>query len=110
MIDRDSANRAAVKVVQTAYYLNPPLEKNRCAEFYKCWRRNGDILLSSVTTLYPVAYRKTTNRIASVWEDMLPWSYNSEGAMQFHEQGPAAGGLAVLKIEPPQSHKKISFK
>lgn len=106
MINRDSANRPAVKVVKTAYYLNPPLEKNKCAEFYKCWRRNGGILSSSVTNLRQVAYMKKTNRIASVWEDMNPWSHNSEGAMQFHEQVPASGGPSALKIEPRQSTKK----
>ncbi len=105
MMYSETAKREAVRNAYEAYYKDHALVKNKDTQFYKRWMRNGDIPAPSMTARYQQERMKSANRMTGAWEEMGPWSYDPEVAMQFQVQSP--GACHVYTIEQSQSNHTV---
>ena len=100
MMYSDSADRAAVRSAYEDYYKARPLVKNKDTQFYKRWMRNGDVPAPSMSTRYQNQHAEAANRMTGVWEEMGPWSYDPEVAMEFQVQSPGACHVYTVEQSP----------
>ena len=94
-----------VRAAYEAYYATHSFEKNRDTQFYKRWMRNIELPTASVSRAYSAAHTANANRMTGEWNEMGPWSYDPEVAMQFQVQSP--GACHVYTVEQAASDHEV---
>ena len=94
-----------IRAAYEAHYADHPLEKNRHTQFYKRWLRNIELPKPKVTRAYAEALDSQAPRMNGVWEEMGPWHYDPEVAMQFEVQSP--GACHVYTVEQAASNHQV---
>ena len=99
------ASHEAVRAAYEAYYVDHTFVKNRDTQFYKRWMRNAELPAPEVTHAYAAAHAEAANRLTGEWEELGPWSYDPEVAMQFQVQSP--GACHVYTVEQSASNHEV---
>lgn len=105
MMYTENADHAAVRAEFELHYRDVPFEKNRHTQFYKRWMRNQEITAPQVTRNYIALHEAAANRMDGEWEEMGPWSYDPEVAMEFQVQSP--GACHVYTVEQALSNHEV---
>ena len=85
----ETATPEAIRSAYEAYYAEHPFEKNRDTQFYKRWLRNVELPKPQVTEAYASAWASRQARQNGAWEEMGPWHYDPEVAMEFKSKAQA---------------------
>ncbi|MGB1944890.1 MAG: hypothetical protein ACPHM0_04305 [Flavobacteriales bacterium] len=99
------ASHEAVRSAYEAYYADHAFVKNRDTQFYKRWMRNAELPAPAVSHGYAAAHAEAANRLTGEWEELGPWSYDPEVAMQFQVQSP--GACHVYTVEQSASNHEV---
>ena len=99
------ASHEAVRSAYEAYYADHTFVKNRDTQFYKRWMRNAELPAPAVSHGYAAAHAEAANRLTGEWEELGPWSYDPEVAMQFQVQSP--GACHVYTVEQSASNHEV---
>ena len=99
------ANRTEVRAADELYYADHLFEKNRDTQFYKRWMRNGELPPAVMSDDYRGKHLVASQRLTGVWEEMGPWSYDPEVAMNFQVQSP--GACHVYTVEQSASNPEV---
>ena len=103
------ATVAEVRGAYEAHYATHPFEKNRDTQYYKRWLRNVELPRPEVSRAYAEslgASRASTARQNGVWEEMGPWHFDPEVAMQFQVQSPGACHVYTVE-QAPSNHEVV---
>jgi len=103
------ATVAEVRGAYEAHYASHPFEKNRDTQYYKRWLRNVELPRPEVSRAYEEALgasRASTARQNGVWEEMGPWHFDPEVAMQFQVQSPGACHVYTVE-QAPSNHEVV---
>ncbi|MGB0179883.1 MAG: hypothetical protein ACPF8U_07485, partial [Flavobacteriales bacterium] len=103
------ATVAEVRGAYEAHYATHPFEKNRDTQYYKRWLRNVELPRPEVSRAYAEALgasRASTARENGVWEEMGPWHFDPEVAMQFQVQSPGACHVYTVE-QAPSNHEVV---
>jgi photosystem II stability/assembly factor-like uncharacterized protein len=106
MMYLDDANPDAVRAAFDAHYADAPFVKNRDTQFYKRWMRNHEVLAPHPTRVYMDRHHAAAERISGNWEEMGPWSYDPEVAMEFQVQSPGACHVYTVE-QAPSNHEVV---
>lgn len=106
-----------LETVRSAYedhYKSHPFEKNRHTQYYKRWMRNqafgagGDQLLRDYRIEEDYLNARAVARSQNgAWEEMGPWHYDPEVAMEFFVQSP--GACHVYTVEQAPSNPDVVY-
>ena len=99
------ASYDVVRQAFDAHYATHEFIKNRDTQFYKRWMRNAELPAPSVSHEYAALHAAAADRLTGVWEEMGPWSYDPEVAMDFQVQSP--GACHVYTVEQAASDHEI---
>ena len=99
------ASHEAVRSAYESYYADHTFVKNRDTQFYKRWMRNAELPAPELTHAYATAHAEAANRLTGEWEELGPWSYDPEVAMQFQVQSP--GACHVYTVEQSASNHEV---
>ena len=117
MIYSTNANPIEVRKAYESFYKENEFVKNRHTQFYKRWMRqvwpltssNGDIINPSELRWqddYLEDYHAVqTARMAGEWEEMGPWHWDPEVALDFFVQSP--GACHVYTVEQSDSNPDV---
>jgi len=97
---------AIVRAEYEAYYKSHPFEKNQHTQFYKRWLRNLELPSPLVTEVQRMKHLEVQQRQTGIWEEMGPWSYDPEVAMQFQVQSPGACHVYTVE-QAPSNHERV---
>ena len=101
----ESADPGTVRAAYEAYYSTHDFVKNRDTQFYRRWMRNAELPAPAVSHAYTAAHVEAAIRLTGEWEEMGPWSYDPEVAMQFQVQSP--GACHVYTVEQAASNHQV---
>ena len=99
------ASHEAVRSAYESYYTDHAFVKSRDTQFYKRWMRNAELPAPAVSHAYVAAHAEAANRLTGEWEELGPWSYDPEVAMQFQVQSP--GACHVYTVEQSVSNHQV---
>jgi len=102
---RGEASVEEVRAAYEAHYAVHPFEKNRDTQHYKRWLRNVELPAPEVSRAYLEAW-DARGRVSGVWEEMGPWHYDPEVAMQFQVQSPGACHVYTVE-QAPSDHQTV---
>ena len=102
----EMATPEAIRSAYEAYYAEHPFEKNRDTQFYKRWLRNVELPKPQVTEAYASAWASRQARQNGAWEEMGPWHYDPEVAMEFQVQSPGACHVYTVE-QAPSDHQVV---
>jgi len=117
MIYSSDANPIEVREAYESFYKENEFVKNRHTQFYKRWMRqvwpltslNGDIINPSELRWqddYLEDYQAVqTTRMAGEWEEMGPWHWDPEVALDFFVQSP--GACHIYTVEQSASNPDV---
>lgn len=94
-----------VRAAYETYYRQHAFEKNRDTQFYKRWLRNSEIPAPEVSSDYRVRHQEASQRMTGIWEELGPWSYDPDVAMEFQVQSP--GACHVYTVEQALSNHEV---
>ena len=99
------ASHEDVRNAYELHYVSHPFEKNRDTQFYKRWMRNAELPAPVVSHAYALMHAASTERMTGEWEELGPWSYDPEVAMEFQVQSP--GACHVYTVEQSASNHEV---
>ena len=102
----ETATPEAIRSAYEAFYAEHPFEKNRDTQFYKRWLRNVELPKPQVTEAYASAWASHQPRQNGAWEEMGPWHYDPEVAMEFQVQSPGACHVYTVE-QAPSDHQVV---
>ncbi len=99
------ASPELVREAYEAHYAVFPFEKNKDTQYYKRWMRNAELPAPSVSRAYVAMHAESAQRMTGQWEELGPWSYDPEVAMEFQVQSP--GACHVYTVEQAASNHEV---
>ena len=105
LMHRGEASVEEVRAAYEAHYAVHPFEKNRDTQHYKRWLRNVELPAPELSRAYLEAWA-ARGRVSGVWEEMGPWHYDPEVAMQFQVQSPGACHVYTVE-QAPSDHQTV---
>lgn len=106
MMYSDEASPDEVRFAFERFYTDAPFVKNRDTQFYKRWMRNFQVRAPQPTRAFVEQHLAAADRIDGVWEEMGPWSYDPEVAMEFQVQSPGACHVYTVE-QSPSNHEVV---